>query len=88
MGEEQTQAPGNQNPQPTMPPPDPTHVEGTKRGEEYINDPAWGKERGRQDVEPDKTPAQRPAGTSTGDDSSKIGQSNPQDPKSPNIITP
>ncbi|MBV9688279.1 MAG: hypothetical protein JO202_01070 [Ktedonobacteraceae bacterium] len=88
MDEQQSQPPAHQNLQPTTPPPSPTHVEGTDRGEQFAKDPMWGKERGRSDTEPSNTPAQRPTGTSTAADSTKLDPQKPKDPDSPTIITP
>jgi hypothetical protein len=89
MDEQQSQPPSHQNPQQTTPPPSPTHVEGTERGEQFEHqDPMWGKEPGRKDTGSDDTPAQRPTGESTGRDSTKLDPKNPTDPQSPHIPAP
>jgi hypothetical protein len=58
-----------------------THTPGTRRGEDIKSDD--GKEPGRADT--GTTGAGRPAGTSTGRDSSAVAPSEPIDPKSPKM---
>jgi hypothetical protein len=59
----------------------PSHTPGTRKGEEISEDE--GKEPGRTDT--GTTGAGRPAGKSTGRDSSAVAPTDPIDPKSPDM---
>jgi len=63
----------------------PTHTPGTSKGEEVLN--KEGKEAGRYDSGTTGK-AKRPAGKSTGRDSTSLNPSNPVDPNSPHLPTP
>ncbi|MGA9770679.1 MAG: hypothetical protein WBV94_16685 [Blastocatellia bacterium] len=59
----------------------PAHTPGTRKGEEIVQEE--GKEPGRHDIS--DTGAGRPAGGSTGRDSTQINPQDPIDPNSPNM---
>ncbi len=63
----------------------PAHQPGTRKGEEIAQQE--GKEEGRHDAGTTGA-AQRPAGTSTADNSTGVNPKNPVDPQSPNLQTP
>ena len=62
-------------------PPEPVHHPGARKGEEILEEE--GKEPGRKGAE--NTGADRPAGGSTGRDSTRINPQDPVDPKSPKL---
>ncbi|HZS79399.1 MAG TPA: hypothetical protein VFA41_22490 [Ktedonobacteraceae bacterium] len=64
--------------------PEPTHQPGTSKGEEKAKEA--GKEPGRRKT--GTTGAKRPAGKSTGRDSTGLNPSEPIDKESPNMPTP
>lgn len=62
-------------------PPEPVHESGTRKGEQIVEDE--GKEPGREGE--GTTGANRPAGTSTGRDSTKVNPKDPVHPDSPKM---
>ncbi|MGI8608826.1 MAG: hypothetical protein ACR2MY_06310 [Candidatus Dormibacteria bacterium] len=66
--------------------PDPTHIPGTRQGNEVGLDKKEGKEAGREKA--GTSGADRPAGTSTTRDSTGVNPQDPIDPEMPDFPSP